>query len=146
MTYLVQEFRVFGRSFGLEHVPKCRVLQFGGRTTTALNTLKSNYALGCMPLVGEYINLRVLAHSLITLRLGRWGYYRTFLELTGAQLVLVWHDTNIESYLLREHVSTPVACIQNGLRHDWAPYRGASLFDQLERYRTDSHLGMGPSQ
>jgi surface carbohydrate biosynthesis protein len=88
-----------------------------------------------MPLVGEYINLRVLAHSLITLRLGRWGYYRTFVELTGAQLILVWHDTNIESYLLREHVSTPVACIQNGLRHDWAPYRGASLFDQLEKCR-----------
>jgi surface carbohydrate biosynthesis protein len=88
-----------------------------------------------MPLVGEYINLRVLVHSLITLRFGRWGYYRTFVELTEAQLILVWHDTNVESYLLREHISTPVACIQNGLRHDWAPDRGASLFDQLERYR-----------
>jgi len=138
VNFLAQEFRILGRSLGWERAPKCRVLQFGGRTTTALNSLKSSYALGCMPLVGEYINLRVLIRSVLTLRLGRWGYYRTFVKLSGAQLILVWHDTNIESYLLRRQISTPVACIQNGLRHDWAPDGGASLFGQLETCREQS--------
>jgi len=135
VNFLAQEFRILGRSLGWERAPKCRVLQFGGRTTTALNSLKSSYALGCMPLVGEYINLRVLIRSVLTLRLGRWGYYRTFVELSGAQLILVWHDTNIESYLIRKHLSIPVACIQNGLRHDYAPDGGVSLLDLFETHR-----------
>ena len=135
MNDLVQEFSVLGRSFSWGPVPRCRILQFGGRETAALNFLKSSYSLGCMPLLGENVNFRVLVRSLLTLRFGRWGYYRTFVELSGAQLILIWHDTNVESYLLRHHISTPVACIQNGLRHDWAPVGGASLFSLFEKHR-----------
>ena len=71
-----------------------------------------------MPSIGEAVNLRILLHALIRRRLSRWGYYATFIELSGAKLVISDRDTNIELFRLREYISIPIWCFQNGNRLD----------------------------
>jgi surface carbohydrate biosynthesis protein len=91
-----------------------------------------------MPTVGEFLNLRVLVAAVLRLRFGRWGYYRTFITCSKAKIILVWHDTNIESYLLGHHTNIPIAVIQNGLRHDVSPVGGLGLISNLVRLQSVS--------
>lgn len=114
----------------LEKPPRCDVLQFSGEIS-ALTSLKSVVNLSRMPSVGEKILLSVAFRSLMCGRFNRWGYYTTFAECTGARLVLVWHDTNIEAYELQYHIGIPVWCIQNGLRHDVAPSSASGFLTNL---------------
>lgn len=84
-----------------------------------------------MPTIGEVINLQILFLAVIRLRFSRWGYYRTYVEQTNARLVLVWQDTLEESYLLGRHLRVPISLVQNGLRHDVAPFGGTGIFTRL---------------
>jgi surface carbohydrate biosynthesis protein len=86
-----------------------------------------------MPLVSEQISLPVLFRAWTKLRISRWGYYQAFVEMTGARVALVWHDTNIAAYQLRHHIQIPVFCVQNGVRHNLAPASGRGFRDQLQR-------------
>jgi surface carbohydrate biosynthesis protein len=88
-----------------------------------------------MPAVGEAINLQVLLLSIVRLRFGRWGYYRTYVERTNTKLLLVWQDTLVESYLIGRYLRVPISIIQNGLRHDFASFDGTGIFSQLSVLR-----------
>lgn len=129
MTLLRQITRILSR-LCLEKPPKCTVLQFSGEIS-ALSSLRSAFDLGLMPTVGERILLPVVLRSITRWRFTRWGYYSTFAELSGARLILVWHDTNIEAYQLQNYLNVPVWSIQNGIRHDVAPKNAAGFLTNL---------------
>lgn len=127
------------------------VLQFGG-------TEVSDAFLSCdmpirtiMPSVGERVNVTVLLLAILRGRLGRWGYYRTFVEVTRAKLVFVWHDTNIEAYQLEHHLRIPVWCFQNGHRLKISPHSAIGLIEALEKSsvsftpRVSKYFAFGPS-
>ena len=132
----MREITLFGRKFGWEKVLRCDILQFGGRSITGLKPVADCHEMSCMPTVGEFLNLRVLVATALRLRFGRWGYYKTFITCSRARIILVWHDTNIESYLLGHHTNIPIAVIQNGLRHDFSPVGGSGLISQLDKLQS----------
>lgn len=84
-----------------------------------------------MPTVNEEISISVLLRAFMRGRLSRWGYYKTFIEISNARLILVWHDTNLEAYQLQHHIGIPIWCIQNGVRHDIGPHDGVGLLTGL---------------
>ena len=112
---------------------KCEVVQFGGVEVTAFSILADEFQIGVMPLVSEQISLPVLFRAWSKLHISRWGYYQAFVEMNGARVVLVWHDTNIAAYQLRHHIQIPVFCVQNGVRHNLAPASAMGFRDQLQR-------------
>ena len=122
-----------GRRLSWRKPGNCDVLQFLGTTIGALQSLQSEFRVGCMPSVVEQLNAPVFIRSLCLGRFGRWGYYRTFVELTGARVVLVWHDTSVEAYQIQRRLPVPVWMIQNGVRHDVAPASGLGLVTLLQR-------------
>ena len=134
----MRQITLFGRRIGWETVLQCDILQFGGQSVTGLKPVADCYKMRCMPTVGEFLNLRILVAAALRLRFGRWGYYKTFITCSKAKIILVWHDTNIESYLLGHHTSVPIAVIQNGLRHDFSPVGGAGLISQLDKLQSVS--------
>ena len=115
-------------------VKQCDVLQFGGKELSGLRVLSDEFAIQCMPLIGESINGRVLLESFLRGRLGRFGYYSTFIRRTRARVVVVWHDTNLEAYGLSRHVDVPVVCIQNGIRVDSGSPTQSGLFTTLREH------------
>jgi len=96
----------------------CNILQFGGTTLSTSFPKSPQFQYAIMPSLGEAVNLRILLHALIRRRLSRWGYYATFIEFTGAQLIISDRDTNIELFQLGEYISIPIWCCQNGHRLD----------------------------
>jgi surface carbohydrate biosynthesis protein len=88
-----------------------------------------------MPSVGEKVNVVVAIRTILSFQFNRWAYYRIYATMTGAQLIVVWHDTNIEAYHLENHVDVPVWCIQNGHRLDVAPANSQSLFESIRTER-----------
>jgi surface carbohydrate biosynthesis protein len=86
-----------------------------------------------MPLIGESINVWVLLESSLRGRLGRFGYYSTFVQRTRARVVIVWHDTNLEAYCLSTKMDVPVVCIQNGVRVDIGSPTGSGFLTTLRK-------------
>lgn len=128
---------------------RCQVLQFVGVRVDALAGLGSEFTIACMPSVHERINVPVLVRAMFRGGFGRWNYYRTYVELVGARVVVVWNDTSLEAYQLGAHIAVPVMLIQNGVRHDVAPAAGEGLVTLLrrlnlrERPRISHYLGFG---
>jgi surface carbohydrate biosynthesis protein len=118
------------------------VLQFGGRQPTVLGILANEFSIRCMPQVGESVNVWVLLESLSTGHWGRWGYYSTFIRRSNAKTVIVWHDTNIESFQLFSCTEVPVICIQNGVRIDLAPAQHDGFFSSLSRLNLEAHASL----
>jgi len=128
---------------------ECDVIQFGGRAVSGLAALSDEFRLGNMPTMNEVINVRVVVRGLLRRRYGRWGYYRQFLEDAHAKVVLVWHDTLVESYLLADCTDIPVFIIQNGIRHDLSPTSGKGLISSLRAIkhlhpRVTTYFALGP--
>ena len=111
---------------------KCQVVQFGGLEVTALSLLSDEFTIDVMPLVSERVSLPVVLRTWIGIGFSRWAYYRAFLNMTGARVVLVWHDTTVPAYMLRQHIAIPVFCIQNGVRHNLGPASGTGFLDELQ--------------
>jgi len=122
--------RVLSR-ISFEKHPHCEVLQFSGEIS-ALLTLRRHIDLISMPSIGERILISIIVRSILRGRFTRWGYYKTFIQATGAKLILVWNDTNIDAYQLQYHVTIPVWSIQNGLRHDVAPAQSTGFLTNLK--------------
>ena len=110
---------------------KCQVVQFGGLEVTALSLLADEFKIGVMPLIGEQVSLPVVLRMLLRLRLSKWAYYQIFIQSTAARVVLVWQETNADSYQLRRHTEIPVLCVQNGMRHNVGPVSGKGFMDAL---------------
>ena len=133
-------------------VRRTDVLQFGGREPSGLRVLTDEFLVQCMPLAGESVNVRVLLESLFRGRLGRFGYYSTFVRRTRAKVVIIWHDTNLEAYQLSKHIGIPIACIQNGIRIDSAPPTGSGFFTNLSKQhgskkpRVDTYFVLSESE
>ena len=117
---------------------KCQVVQFGGLEVTALSLLADEFKIGVMPLISEQVSLPVVLRMLLRLRLSRWAYYQKFIQFTAASVVLVWQDTNADSYQLRRHTQIPVLSIQNGVRHNVGPVSGKGFMDALKEVATSS--------
>ena len=115
---------------------RCEVLQFGGTSISGLDSLTDNFKVVCLPLVGESLNLRIFVLSILRLKFGKWGYYSTYVRLTGAKVILVWHDTNLDAFLLSHHVSPPVFLVQNGLRHNFANANAHGWIDMLKEIQS----------
>lgn len=127
----------------------CQVVQFVGVRVDALAGLDPEFSISCMPSVHEQVNVPVLLRAMIRGRFGRWNYYRTYVELVGARVIVVWNDTALEAYQLQAYVRVPVVLIQNGVRHDVAPAAGEGLVSLLrrlnlrERPRVSHYLAFG---
>jgi surface carbohydrate biosynthesis protein len=123
--------RILGRSVVLGSVATCDVLQIGGTAISGFDSLREEYRLGVMPLLGERIHLRVALGCLLRWRLSRWSYYALVAQLSQARLILIWHDTiGIAPHLYR-HVKIPIILVQNGMRGDVAPVDGLSFRDAI---------------
>lgn len=109
----------------------CDALQFSGLNLSALQSLAKHYRISCMPLMGEQLNLPVLLRTLLRGNFTRGAYYREFVRLSEAKVLLVWHDTNLNAYSLKKYLPIPIWSIQNGIRHDVAPARGTGLLSGL---------------
>lgn len=118
---------------------KCQAIQFGGLEISALSLLADEFRLGVMPFVNEKISLPVLLHMTLRFRFSRWAYYQSFIELSGASVVLVWHDNNAVAYQLRQHSPIPVICIQNGVRHNVCSPSGKGFLEELQESSRFSH-------
>jgi surface carbohydrate biosynthesis protein len=119
------------RTFTLARIGKCDILKFGGLEVGPFHLLSSSYRIEVLPILSESVNIRALAASILRFRFGRWGYYRTYVEMSEASLLCAWHDSNIEAFLISRHVQIPVCLIQNGIRHNLAPPRGRGLIDSF---------------
>ncbi|MFM8014580.1 MAG: hypothetical protein ACKPCO_00695, partial [Actinomycetota bacterium] len=107
-------------------------MQFGGTQITGLQSLQNEFSIQNMPLVTEEVNVFVLLHSLLRLKLSRWSYYSSFCSLSQSKVVIVWHDTNIHAYSLKRTLKIPIVCVQNGLRHNVGPASGTGFLSALE--------------
>jgi surface carbohydrate biosynthesis protein len=123
--------KLFGRSICLLSPSRAEVAQFGA-PIQALRSLSDTFLVGVVPTVGQEVNLRILLKSVLRGRLGRWGYYMTYFDVIGAKLVLIWHDTLTEAYLLRNHIEIPVFAVQNGIRSNISAVRGSSFHESLQ--------------
>ena len=112
---------------------KCQAIQFGGLEVTALSLLADEFRIGVMPLLGERISIPVVIRMISRLRVSKWAYYQTFIQLTAARVVLVWQETNADAFQLRYHIRIPVFCIQNGMRHNVGPVSGVGFIDALQK-------------
>lgn len=130
------------RTLTLRAVPRCQVLQFGGTELSSFKALAEDFVMANMPLISEQLNLRVLSRCLIMLRLSRWDYYREYIKLARASLLVVWHDTNIEAYQIQRFIDVPVYCIQNGSRHDVGPIGGEGFVTSIKRRSQHEKLGV----
>ena len=118
------------KTFSYARPQPADVVQFGA-PIHALQSLRDTFVLGVVPTVGQEINLSILLKSILRGKFGRWGYYATYFEFVGAKLVLCWHDTLTETYLLRNYLGIPVFVIQNGIRSNVSAVGGASFRDSL---------------
>jgi surface carbohydrate biosynthesis protein len=132
-------FARFLRALDWTPIRETDVLQFGGRQPTALAILANEFSIRCMPQVGESVNVWVLLKSLSTGHWGRWGYYSTFIRRSKAKAIVVWNDTNVESFQLFSHTEVPVICIQNGVRIDLAPAQHDGFFSSLSKLNQEAH-------
>lgn len=133
--------RVVG-TLSLRSVPKCEVLQFGGTELSGLKALSEDFVVANLPLISEQLNLRVLSRCLFTMRLSRWEYYNKFINMAQASVLVVWHDTNIEAYQIRQFIKVPVYCVQNGSRHDVGPVSGEGFVTSIKRRANSERLGV----
>jgi len=114
----------------------CEVLQFGGTQITALQSLRNEFSIQSMPLVTEEVNMFVLLHSLLRLKLSRWSYYNSFCCLSQSKVVIVWHDNNVHAYLLKRALKIPIVCVQNGLRHNLSSAGDIGFLSALETLKS----------
>ena len=129
---ILRIIRVLTR-LSLERIPQSEVLQFGGTEVSAPELLADEFEISSLPLVSQLVNVRVLLKSFSHFRFSRWDYYRTYIQLANARVILVWHDTNIEAYALSRFIDIPVFVIQNGVRHNVGPASGCGFIDDLRR-------------
>ncbi|NBQ98537.1 MAG: hypothetical protein EBU12_10060 [Microbacteriaceae bacterium] len=130
------------RALTLQSVPKCEVLQFGGTELSGLKALTEDFVVANMPLISERLNVRVLTKCFFTSGPSRWAYYNEYINLAGASVLVVWHDTNIEAFQIRKFIKVPVYCVQNGLRHDVGPVRGAGFLSNIKTNSRTEQLGV----
>jgi len=122
--------RVGGKSFSYLSPQPASVVQFGA-PINAFRSLCDIFVIGVMPTVGQEINLFILLKAILGGKFGRWGYYATYLKSVGAKLVICWHDTLTETYLLRNYIGIPVFVVQNGIRSNISAVGGTSFRDSL---------------
>jgi surface carbohydrate biosynthesis protein len=114
---------------------ECDLLQFGGSSVSEIFSELSARPPTLLPSIKECINLSVLLIAILTGRFGRWGYYKTFVKMCRARVILVWIDTNVEAYQLERHLDVPIWCFQNGHRLKISPANSVGLLEGLENLR-----------
>jgi surface carbohydrate biosynthesis protein len=117
---------------------KCELLQFGGSSVSEIFSELSTRPPTLLPSAKECINFPILLIAILTGHFDRWGYYKTFVKMCRAKLIVVWIDTNIEAYQLEYHLDVPVWCFQNGHRLEISPANSVGLLENLKAMRREA--------